>query len=113
MGTLQFKRVTRDVEDVMFSCGVPSIDQYVKESYYPHIAQQAYAYSVMANDTILGYYQVLFQEIELTDFPDEISEIDSGIKEGKISALHIRYIAIDKNYQGNKVGTVVENNKLG
>ena len=106
MGTLCLKRVTKAVEDTSFSCGISSIDNYVKnESYFPHIAQHAYAYCVMADDVVLGYYQVLFREIELADFPEDIAEIDPNIKDGKISAVHIRYIAIDSNFQGNGIGT--------
>lgn len=105
MGTLQFKRVTRDVENTMFSCGVDSIDQYVKDSYYPILTQHAYAYSIMSGNTILGYYQILFREIKLEDFPEEISEYSSEVKADTISAVHIRYIAVDKKYQKNEIGT--------
>ncbi len=105
METLQFRRVTRDVEDVHFECGKESINEYVKNSYFPTIIQQAYAYSIMKDNIILGYYQILFREIELTDFPEDISEYEDGIKNGKISSLHIRFIAIDRLYQRHKIGT--------
>lgn len=105
MGILQFKRVTQDVENIEFSCGVSSIDQYVRESYYPILTQHAYAYSIMKGDIILGYYQIMFREIRLEDFPEEISEYDAGVKEDTISAIHIRYIAVDEKYQKHKIGT--------
>lgn len=105
MATLQFKRVTKDVEYLPFDCGVDSINEYVKNSYYPTIMQQAYAYCIMSNHIILGYYQILFRELELDDFPDEISEYNADIKEDKISSVHIRYLAIEKKYQSNKIGT--------
>lgn len=105
MGTLHFRKVTKDIENTKFKCGKESIDEYVKNSYFPTIIQHAYAYSIMKDDIILGYYQILFREIELTDFPEDISEYEDGIKDGKISALHIRFIAIEKSYQGHKIGT--------
>lgn len=105
MGTLQFRKVTRNVEDIHFECGKESINEYVKNSYFPTILQHAYAYSIMKGDIILGYYQILFREIELTDFPDDISEYEDSIKDGKISSVHIRFIAIDKKYQRNDLGT--------
>ena len=37
MGNLQYRKVTREVEDTSFTCGIPSIDEYVKNSYYPKI----------------------------------------------------------------------------
>lgn len=106
MGTLQFKKVTESVETCDFDCGVETINDYVKKSYFPFIIQHAYAYSVMANELVLGYYQVLFRDIELDNFPNYFTEYDSGIK-NKITAVHIRYIAIDKKYQRQKIGTNV------
>lgn len=105
MGTLQFRKVTRNVEDIHFECGKESINEYVRNSYFPMIIQHAYAYSIMKDDIILGYYQILFKEIELTDFPDDISEYSDSIKDGKISTLHIRFIAIDEMYQKKRLGT--------
>lgn len=105
MGILEIKRVTKAVEHTSFECGVDSIDDYIRDSYFPMIIQHAYAYSVMSNGKVLGYYQVLFREIELTDFPDDISEFDASIKDGKISSVHIRFIAVDTEYQKNKIGT--------
>ena len=105
MGTLEFRRVTKNVENDSFECGINSINDYVKDSYYPTIVQHAYAYSIMSKGKILGYYMILFRDIELDDFPEEIADYNPYIKEDKISAVHIRYIAIDKKYQGHKIGT--------
>lgn len=105
MGKLRFERVTRDVENCPFDCGIQSINEYVKNSYYPTIVQHAYAYSIMSGNKVLGYYQILFREIELRDFPEKISDYDPGVKAEKISAVHIRYIAIDQQYQKKKIGT--------
>lgn len=105
MGILQFKMVTRDVENIHFECGKGTINEYVKNSYFQTIIQHAYTYSILNKNIILGYYQILFREIELTDFPDDISEYDDSIKDGKISSLHIRFIAVDELYQRHKLGT--------
>lgn len=104
MGTLQFRKITKSLEDISFDCGVESINDYVRESYYPVLTQHAYTFSVMNGDIVLGYFQILFREIELEDFPEEISEYDPEIKR-TISAIHIRYIAIDKKYQRKRIGT--------
>jgi hypothetical protein len=106
MGTLLFEKVTADVEKTSFDCGIGSINEYVKESYYPAIVQHAYAYSIMdVKHKILGYYQVLFREIEINDFPDDIADYDPEIKGGTISSIHIRFIAIDKKYHKHGIGT--------
>ena len=105
MGSLEFKLVTKQVGETSFDCGVDSINEYVRKSYYPTIAQHAYAYSICSGDKVLGYYQVYFKEILLEDFPEEISDYQSEIKDGKITAAHIRFLAIDKQYHRNKIGT--------
>ena len=88
MGTLQFRKITKSLEDISFDCGVESINDYVRESYYPVLTQHAYTFSIMNGDIVLGYFQILFREIELEDFPEEISEYDPEIKR-TISAKRI------------------------
>ena len=107
MEELDIRLVTKDVGNKPFDCGVGSINSYVLESYYPSIIQHAYTYCLKYNDLVLGYYQVLFRDILLDYFPDEVSEYDAGLKDGKITAVHIRFIAIDKQYQHNNLGTNV------
>lgn len=107
MGKLQFIEVDNKVEDVIFACGIESINNYIRESYYPHIVQNAYTYSIMYKDIILGYYQIMFREIKLEDFPEEISDYSTEINNSKLSAVHIRFIAIDEKYQKNGIGTAV------
>ena len=97
MGKLQFIEVDNKVEDAIFDCGIESINNYIRESYYPHIVQNAYTYSIMYKDIILGYYQIMFREIKLEDFPEEISDYSTDI----------RFIAIDEKYQKNGIGTAV------
>ena len=107
MGKLQFIEVDNKVEDATFDCGIESINNYIRESYYPHIIQNAYTYSIMYKDIILGYYQIMFREIKLEDFPEEISDYSTEINNSKLSAVHIRFIAIDEKYQKNGIGTAV------
>lgn len=107
MATLYFEIVSPKVENTHFDCGIESINEYVKNSYFPVITQHAYAYSVICNDVVLGYYQIQFREITLDSFPEDIAEYDPMIKNGQISALHIRFIAIDKLYQRRRIGSSV------
>lgn len=104
MEELQFKRVTRSVEYGVFDCGVPSINEDVKHSYYSHIFQHAYAYSLVVREKTLGYFQIMFRDVELKDFPEDISEYEPEVKENTISVVHIRFIAVDKNYQNKGIG---------
>ena len=91
MGKLQFIEVDNKVEDAIFDCGIESINNYIIESYYPRIVQNAYTYSIMYKDIILGYYQIMFREIKLEDFPEEISDYSKEINNSKLSAVHIRF----------------------
>ena len=82
-----------------------SINKDVKNSYYPHILQHVYTYSIIVEKRVVGYFQIMFRDVELTDLPDDIAEYDSEVKDNRITAVHIRFIAIDKEYQKKKLGT--------
>ena len=107
MVKLTFRKVTQDVENCGFDCGISSINEYVENSYYPAITQDAYAYSISYDKKIIGYYQIMFREVQFDDLPDELSELDPCIKPSCVSAVHLRFIAIDKKYQGHDIGTTV------
>ena len=92
MGKLVFQRVTKNVSEETFDCGVESINDYVRNSCYPSIAQHAYAYNISGNGKSLGYIQYLFRDVELEYFPDEIADVDPGVKENTLSALYIRFL---------------------
>ena len=104
MVKLTFRKVTQDVENCGFDCGISSINEYVENSYYPAITQDAYAYSISYDKKIIGYYQIMFREVQFDDLPDELSELDPCIKPSCVSAVHLRFIAIDKKYQGKGFG---------
>ena len=107
MEELQFKRVTKDVEYGKFDCGVPSINEDVEHSYYSHILQHAYAYSIVGRGKTLGYFQIMFRDVEIKDFPEDISEYEPEVKDRTITAVHIRFIAVDKAYQHKGIGQSV------
>lgn len=68
MGTLEFKRIMRDVKEQEFDCGVESINNMIKESYYPFITQHAYTYSIYYEKYLIGYIQILLRDIMLYSF---------------------------------------------
>ena len=107
METLCFKKVTRDVESTEFDCGIASINEEINNSYYPSLIREASAFSISRGDKIVGYCAVLFKEIELDDFPEKVSEYETEWKEFKIAVVHIKYIAVRKEYQGKGVGTAI------
>jgi len=108
MANLQFHLINEDVETTSFDCGIESINDYIKNSYYPLITQQAYAYCIMYDNIVLGYYQIFYKELKIDCFPEDISGwFDYNLSVDTISAVHIRYIAIDKKYQRRKIGNTI------
>lgn len=107
METLSYRKVTQGVENTDFDCGNSTINQYIKNSYFPVLTQQAYAYSVLCKDNTVGYYMVMFREIDIHDFPDEISDYEQeiDIKAGKISSLHIHFLAVHEKLHDKGIGT--------
>lgn len=107
MGTLYFKRVTREVESTDFDCGVASINQEIKDSYYPTLTREANAFSILYNDVVIGYCAVVFNEVAYDNFPEDLSDNGAGWKANSITVIHIKYIAVDKQYQHKGLGTAI------
>ena len=105
METLELKRVLRDVEETEFDCGIDTINDMVKNSYYPFIAQHAYTYSIIYKEKIIGYIQIMLRDINISSFPDDISDINPEIRDGTITSMHINFLAIDQRCQRKTFGT--------
>lgn len=105
MSQLQICRLPKDVTAGQFTCGVESIDDMVYRSYFTTILQHAYAYEVSSKNIVLGYYMIVFQNINLDEYPEEISEYKDLLEYG--TSAYIKYIAVDKRYQGHKIGTSI------
>ncbi len=106
MGELIFKKLYRDVSQEEFNCGNDSINRLIYNSYYPTLLQHGYAYEVSDREshTVLGYYMIKFRSIKLEHCPKEVSEYFCDLI-NDCCALHITYIAVDKKYQGHRLGT--------
>lgn len=118
MAQLYFELISRSSQaDKKWDCGNETINQYVYDSYFPALAQHAYAYNIYTYnkkgiEVSLGYIQILFRDVELDYFPSDISDIDPCIKETGLPAIHIRYLAIDKKYQHKAIGTQALNTMI-
>lgn len=104
---MNYKLLQEDVPPGAFDCGNASINDWVTKSYYVTLLQHGYAYQIVGNDKILGYYMIVLRDIELNECPESISEFFEETLCNKIPSVCIKYIAIDKKYQGNKIGTTV------
>lgn len=104
MGKLYTEKVNKDIETSPFDCGVKSINEYVKNSYFATIAQHAAAYNIMYGGKCLGNYMVTFQEVTFKDLPEELLEYDPEVKSGTVTAVHINHLAIKEEFQGNHIG---------
>lgn len=106
MAELYFTKLQSESETVGFDCGNCSINELVAKSYYPTILQHAFAYRVSSETKTLGYYMLEFENISLEMCPEYVSEYVSSIQ-SYCTAVHVRYIAIAKEYQGLHIGSAV------
>lgn len=86
-----------------FDCGKESINRMVEDAYQSTLLQFATAYEVIYNNTIVGYFMMVFKKIIINDMPEEFREYESALE--NCVAAHIRFIAINKLYQHKKLGT--------
>lgn len=107
MKSLSFEILDKNEAGKEFDCGVDSINQYVSESYYATLTQQAHAYRVVFKGKCLGYFMIMFRKVEKEDCTEEVSDYISDTISDYFFSLHIKYIAIDKKYQRNGIGRTV------
>lgn len=107
MSKLTYKFLQKEIKSGEFDCGVESINQYVVDSYLATLLQHGYAYQILYdNEIVVGYYMITFKHVIIEDCPGAISEYTSGLSDF-LYCMEIKYIAIAKEYQNRKIGTVV------
>lgn len=104
MAKIVIDKLEHEVLSKKFDCGNDSINRKIPESFFPTLMQYAYAYEVLHDTKVVGYYMVNIRTIRIEDGPDCISEYSSTLID-HFSVLHINYIAVDKRSQRNQIGT--------
>lgn len=108
MDTLRYILLNHEINKNTFSCGDYSIDELVENSYFPTLLQQSYAFEVVSDDIVVGYFMIRFRAVDINDFPEDISgHFDDDFLRDNITALHIHFIAIQEEYQKHGIGTSV------
>ena len=112
MGKLIFTKLNHHA-DKNFTCGNPSIDKKVRDSYFLTLIHRCYAYEVTTESGIvIAYYQIQFKRFPIMSFPEPIDEYSLDNYED-LYAFHIEYLAVRKEYQRRKIGSKVLQNILG
>lgn len=106
MSKLIYRLLHEDVKNDTFDCGVKAINQYVVESFFATLLQHGYAYQILYNNKVVGYYMITFSHVRIEDCPEVISEYTLDLTKF-LYCVEIKYLAIDKNYQKKKIGTYV------
>lgn len=80
----------------------------IRESYYPTLLQHMYAYEIIVNDIIVGYYMIEFRRIYLAEsgLEEKIGEYISDLAD-TCYALNLRYIAVGSEYQHRGIGSLM------
>lgn len=105
MASLSFDRLIDDVGIGKFDCGNGSINKMICESAFPTALNQAHAYCVKHGKRILGYYMITFLTNVVSNGPEILGEYTNFLD--SFTSLHVVYVAIDKRYQNNGLGTHV------
>jgi GNAT superfamily N-acetyltransferase len=108
MIAIKTKKVQCDLSDSSFNCGVAGINRMIRESYYPTLLQHMYAYEIIVNDIIVGYYMIEFRRIYLAEsgLEEKIGEYISDLADA-CYALNLRYIAVGSEYQHRGIGSLM------
>lgn len=104
MSKLTFRKICSEITDNFFDCGNASINSQIHESYYPTLLQHGYTFEVSYNNQIVGYYMINLLSLELNQLPGSISDFQCNLF-ANCSSVHIKYIAVKKEYQHRGIGS--------
>ena len=96
-----------DKEVEKFDCNNSSIEEQVKDSYFITLLKQAYGHQLIIDGQTVGYYMLYFKSIKPNDIENIMQEQYESNMVDYYMAMHIRYLAIDKNRQHKGIGTKV------
>ena len=105
MGTIAVSEISSDKEYENFSCGNDSVDELISKSFYPHLLQQQKVFKVLVSEHLVGLYCISFAIVDTSTSDTPLAE--EYEKEPKYTALHINYLAIDKQVQRNGIGSTI------
>ena len=111
MSKLTYRFLQEDIKRGVFDCGVDSINQYIVDSFFATLLQHGYAYQILYNngvngDIVVGYYMITFSHVMVEECPEVISDYTTDLNKF-LYCVEIKYLAIDKKYQHNRIGTAV------
>lgn len=98
MSRLQLAVMKKDDLPVGLSCGVPSIDNLMKDAFAKTLFKQAKAYNIILDNRIVGSCMIRFVSIEDEKF---------YVTDCTYTAIELVYIAVDRRVQHNGIGTRV------
>lgn len=105
MGSLTFTMLTAPA-DPSFTCGVKSIDQMIRDSYFLCLLKRCYTYEVTAEEKVVAYYRIELRRFDSSEFDPPLEEYTQGLYDD-LYALHIQYIAVHKDFQRCHIGSSV------
>ena len=100
MSELRLAVMNKDDFPDDLSCGVPSIDNLIKDAFAKTLFKQAKAYNIVLDDIIVGSCMIRFVSIEDEEY---------YVTDHTYTAIELVYIAIDKRIQRKGIGTKVLN----
>lgn len=89
-----------------FSCGVVELDNYIQQ-YVSQDTKRKLAVCYILEDeqaNVIAYYTLSSGSVDLGDLPDHVK---SSLKYTEIPVVMLGRLAVDMNYQGNKLGQIL------
>lgn len=92
---------------VAFSCGEASLDTYIKTKARQDVKRDLAACYILSQGdaTIIGFYTLSPCSVALSGLPDTVTKIAGGYS--MIPSVLIGRLAIDKHFQGQRMGEVL------
>ena len=103
--------IVKSIEDVEsnsikdFSCGIDELDIYLKEfSRQNHKKGFGKSFVVLNEERVIGYYTISMSSVEFVDIPENYNR---GIPKYPAPVAKIGRLAVDTQFQGQKIGSAL------
>ena len=102
---LRIDPISRNIEKSHFNCGIEELNNYIHryalQNDRNNIGKSFVAVQIRNPKEVIGYYTVSMAQILFKEIPEKIKK---GLPKYPVPAMRLGKLAVDVQFQGNKIG---------
>ena len=102
MADLQIAKLSREHNVDAFDCGQEALNRFlIRYAFQNQQSGASQTYLALANEEVVGYYTLVFGQVEYTDAPARLTK---GLARHPVPIMLLARLAVSKSWQGKKLG---------